>query len=98
MNASDVSSLAQMADACYAVENPGVAETLVPNESVKSEKSEGRRRYVLNQRFAWDTYYTDHFLGILKKDEQIVDLNKKRDSCSVYRFQFRADYYLEPEK
>ncbi|MBT3038087.1 MAG: hypothetical protein KUF75_02490 [Candidatus Thiodiazotropha sp. (ex Ctena orbiculata)] len=60
----------------WKAENPGVAETLVPNESVKSTKSEGRRRYVLNQRFAWDIYYMDHFFGILKRDERIVDLNK----------------------
>ncbi|MCG8015398.1 MAG: hypothetical protein JAY97_04210 [Candidatus Thiodiazotropha sp. 'RUGA'] len=78
-------------------ENPGVAETLVPNESVKSTKSEGRRRYVLNQRFAWDTYYTDHFLGILKKDEQIVDLNKNEILARYIDFS-SGQSSLEPDE
>lgn len=57
----------------WKAENPGVAETLVPNKNPSSEKSNDRTRYILNQRFAWDTYTTREFLEIRKRDERIVD-------------------------
>ncbi|MCG7995264.1 MAG: hypothetical protein JAZ06_07575 [Candidatus Thiodiazotropha taylori] len=54
-------------------ENPGVAETLMPNKSVASSITNDRKRYVLNQRFAWDINTTKHFLGIRKNDNRIID-------------------------
>lgn len=54
-------------------ENPGVAESLSPNESHEAITTNGLRRYMLNQRFAWDVHTSKHFLGILKRDERIID-------------------------
>ncbi|MBW9265811.1 MAG: hypothetical protein K1563_18570 [Candidatus Thiodiazotropha sp. (ex. Lucinisca nassula)] len=81
----------------WKAENPGVAETLVPNESVKSTKLEDRRRYVLNQRFAWDIVTTKHFLGIRKRDERIVDM--KNSEILAQYVDFDSDQKsLEPEE
>ena len=54
-------------------ENPGVAETLVPDEEIGSTKVDGWERYRLNQRFAWDTARRDRFLSIGEHDNQLVD-------------------------
>ncbi|MES9924121.1 MAG: hypothetical protein ABW152_08520 [Candidatus Thiodiazotropha endolucinida] len=55
-------------------ENPGVAETLVPNDEPGATISDNRRRYILNQRFVWDVYTTKHIFGIRKKDKRVMDV------------------------
>ena len=55
-------------------ENPGVAETLVPNKEPGATTTGNRRRYTLNQRFVWDIYTTKNLFGIRKKDKRIVDV------------------------
>ena len=55
-------------------ENPGVADALIPNKESGSTTMNNRRRYLLNQRFAWDIHTSKHLLGIREQDERIVDL------------------------
>ncbi|MCU7923333.1 MAG: hypothetical protein KZQ88_11640 [Candidatus Thiodiazotropha sp. (ex Dulcina madagascariensis)] len=55
-------------------ENPGVAETLVPNNEPGAIITGNRRRYILNQRFIWDVYTSKHVFGIRKKDKRVVDV------------------------
>ncbi|MCU7920928.1 MAG: hypothetical protein KZQ95_21610 [Candidatus Thiodiazotropha sp. (ex Epidulcina cf. delphinae)] len=57
-------------------DNPGVAETLVPKKEPEYTKTEVKERYILNQRFAWDIYTTKHILGIRKRDNRVVDVEK----------------------
>ncbi len=54
-------------------ENPGVAETLVPQTGTRSVQKGNRERYLLNQRFAWDIIRTDHRFHIREREERIVD-------------------------
>ncbi|MEW8029354.1 MAG: hypothetical protein AB2792_10855 [Candidatus Thiodiazotropha sp.] len=58
----------------WKVENPGVAEKLTPNKKPEYEKVGNKERYQLNQRFAWDIITNDHFLGLRKRDNRIVDV------------------------
>ncbi|MCG7977902.1 MAG: hypothetical protein N0E58_07160 [Candidatus Thiodiazotropha endolucinida] len=58
----------------WKLENPGVAETLVPISEPYSEIEGNRKRYRLNQRFAWDINTSHHAFGVREKDEHIVDL------------------------
>ncbi|MCU7837986.1 MAG: hypothetical protein KZQ94_01255 [Candidatus Thiodiazotropha sp. (ex Troendleina suluensis)] len=56
-------------------ENPGIAETLVPNNDIESIIEGNRERYQLNQRFVWDIFTTHHAFGVRGRDERIVDVN-----------------------
>ncbi len=51
-----------------------MAETLIPNQEYGSTSKDNRRRYILNQRFAWDIHTSKRLLGIREEDERIVDL------------------------
>ena len=55
-------------------ENPGVAETLVPELKPPWQKQGNRQRVPLNQRFAWDTITTWHPFHIREREERIVDV------------------------
>jgi len=54
-------------------ENPGVAETLRPSNDLRSTREGNRERYILNQRFAWETQWKPHWFQIWERDERIVD-------------------------
>jgi len=55
-------------------ENPGVAETLIPTQDTKAIVNGELRRYLLNQRFAWDTIRSPVWHRLYKKHEKIVDI------------------------
>ena len=44
-------------------------------EKADYSKEGNKERYVLNQRFHWEIYTTDHFLDIRKKDNRIIDID-----------------------
>ncbi len=46
----------------------------MPNKESGSTSMDNRRRYILNQRFAWDIHTSKRLLGIREQDERIVDL------------------------
>jgi len=70
-------------------ENPGVAETLVPIKNPPMEKKGDMERYVLNQRFAWETQWKPHWFQIWERDERIVDL--KTGKALARYVDFRTD-------
>ncbi|MCU7850516.1 MAG: hypothetical protein KZQ89_21600, partial [Candidatus Thiodiazotropha sp. (ex Lucinoma kastoroae)] len=70
-------------------ENPGVAETLVPNNEPGAIITGNRRRYILNQRFVWDVYTTHHAFGVKGRDERIVDM--KNDNVLAKYIDFDTD-------
>jgi hypothetical protein len=65
----------------WKVENPGVAETLIANQSVITAQN----AYVLNQRFSWTVHETRFFpLNYMIRTEwQVVD-SKSNDALAHY--------------
>jgi hypothetical protein len=58
----------------WKAENPGVAETLIPNENATYHKSDGFSYFILNQRFNWETHYRRLPLGLVREEiNRIVD-------------------------
>jgi hypothetical protein len=56
----------------WKLENPGIAETLIPENS-GSIDFENTSRYHLNQRFDWDTTTSQVWDIVYKVEQQIVD-------------------------
>jgi hypothetical protein len=54
-------------------ENPDVAETLIAYDNIKPIMVDGRERYQLNQRFAWEITHKSHWFHIREREERIVD-------------------------
>lgn len=55
-------------------ENPGVAETLIPTEGAPMIEKGELSRYLLNQRFAWDTTRSQVWYTLYKQHQKIVDM------------------------
>ncbi len=81
----------------WKVENPGVAETLVPMEKPEYSKTGIEERYNLNQRFVWDIITTKHFLGIHKRDNRVVDAETEEVLAQYIDFNSNQNS-LEPKE
>lgn len=55
-------------------ENPGVAETLTPTEGAPMIEEGKLRRFLLNQRFVWDTTRSPVWHTLYKQHQKIVDV------------------------
>lgn len=58
----------------WKLENPVVAETLMSEQNPAPIIKGNRQRYILNQRFSWDSQTSTSLFGIHERDERIVDL------------------------
>jgi hypothetical protein len=68
----------------WKIENPGVAETLTYKDwGTKDEPIADGRRYLLNQRIAWETRNLKEPWGNWRREEAIVD---QRDGAVLARY------------
>lgn len=74
----------------WSKENPGIAETLRPDESIPTEVVGNRRRYDLNQRFVWDVTRQNIFLSIKRSYNEIID--KQNGEIIARYIDFSAGY------
>jgi hypothetical protein len=54
-------------------ENPGVAETLIPERDIRFMHAGSADRYQMNQRFAWEVEKTPLPLRLERREDRIVD-------------------------
>ncbi|MCG7926930.1 MAG: TIGR04086 family membrane protein [Candidatus Thiodiazotropha taylori] len=54
-------------------ENLEVASTPKPVEKFNFEQNSNKKKYLMNQRFAWEITTTNLFLDIQKRDNRIID-------------------------
>lgn len=58
----------------WKLENPGVAETLTPTKGAPMIEEGELRRFLLNQRFVWDTTRSPVWHTLYKQHQKIVDM------------------------